>query len=1363
MAHAARTASVRTLRSLLAGASAVAVALGGLVLAPAPAAQAASTIDQQNPRSAVDFVFDAEVPFEETQTFTAGRTGLLDAVDFDVYEIAAPGTTITATLSAVGGSAPIAGSGSAQVLSTGWLHIPISQPPTVRAGSTYMVTFTGSGSGIVRFSTNENYPGGISGGGDDLVFRTYVDPGTPPGVSGTLPRAIVGQYYTAMLGLGGTPRPTVRVASGSLPPGVSLSSDGIIAGQPSVVGRYDFTVEASNQNGIATFAASIVVDGTAPGSVRDLAVRQEGTSVVATWSPPIQSGGAPVTYVVRAGNGPSQPRNSTSFAFPLAPGETVRIWVAAVNQYGQGPETSVDATRVTAPSAPAAPTVVMESSGVVRVTWQQPALNGAPLQHYVVQPMQGGTITVAPAAGTSILVPVSLGMTHQFRVAAVNAAGQGPFSQYGSVYVPATPGAPTGLVASTTLDTVRLDWVAPFDAYGTPVQQYVVERLVGGVWVQHATVPGSRVGTYVTGLPLGEVSQLRVRAQNISGLGQPSTSVSVQPMRQPDAPTGLETNPGDGTIDVAWMAPAEDGGSAITSYLVQYRVGAGAWIDLPEEAIDGTYAWITDLANGVEVQVRVAARNDLGLGAFATVTATPLAVPGQPIDVVAVGGDRSIALTWAAPTDDGGVDVIGYLVQQRIAGGEWTDVSSVAGTELVLGDIANGTRVELRVAATNEVGTGPWSTVVTAIPHTLAAAPTWQSVAPHAGGAVLTWTAPDGGGLPIDWYVVELRAPGGDWSIMDRVPGSQRLAFLSNLVDGVTYEVRVHAVTGGGDGAFSAVETFTPRRAPDAPTSIVATPGSGSVGVTWSAPAFDGGAAITGYVVEHREVGTTEWTALEPVASTSASIASLENGTAYEVRVAAVTEAGRGLSSEAVTVVPRTVPDAPTGVVAVPASQAIAVEWDAPAWDGGAEITDYALELHVVGDLDDDGQPRWVAPASVDRDGTTAVVSGLVDGLEYEVRVAAVNAAAAGAWSATASATPRSVPDAPATLEAAASAGAVTLTWSAPASDGGARILSWAVEHRIAGTQEWTTPAGLEQSSATGALVSDLADGTAYEFRVAAVNVAGAGAWSDVVTATPSRVSDAVEALAATVGDGVVTLHWDAPAFDGGSPIVDHVVTATIDGAVVPAGVAMGADGTSAIVSGLTNGVPVALSVAAVNANGVGAAAAVVAEPFRFAPILLGPDGSALEGSTLRAGDVVDVRAAGLPVGAVAVVELHSTPIELGRGVVDADGVLAMSVTIPAGVEPGAHEIVVRLEAAGAETQTVRTPVSIAAPIVTPPVVDPPTSAVAPAPVASAPQAAAGSDGLPRTGVELLLLPMLLAGAALVLGGAAVRRRSSAR
>ncbi|MFM2475290.1 hypothetical protein, partial [Burkholderia cenocepacia] len=395
------------LRSLLAGASAVTVALGGLLLAPVPAAQAAGTIDQQNPRSAIDFVFDGAVPFEETQTFTAGRTGLLDAVDFDVYEIAAPGTTITATLSAVGGSAPISASGSAPVVSTGWLHIPISQPPFVDAGSTYMITFSASGSGIVRFSTNENYPGGASGANDDLVFRTYVEAGTAPRVSGTLPRATTGQPYSAAFVLQGSPTPTARLFSGSaLPPGLTLSPNGVLSGTPTTSGTFEFAVEATNAFGAHSIAATITIDPTLPGRVQGLAVRQEGEQLIASWSAPSVTGGLPLSYRVRVGDRDWQTTTATSLAFDLAPGSRVEITVLAVNDLGFSEPSVVQATRITPPDTPAAPTVVVEGPGSVRVTWEAPAMNGGAPRGYSVLTSSGQQLLVD---GTSLVLDVPLG------------------------------------------------------------------------------------------------------------------------------------------------------------------------------------------------------------------------------------------------------------------------------------------------------------------------------------------------------------------------------------------------------------------------------------------------------------------------------------------------------------------------------------------------------------------------------------------------------------------------------------------------------------------------------------------------------------------------------------------------------------------------------------------------------------------------------------------------------------------------------------------------------------------------------------------------------------------------------------------
>jgi hypothetical protein len=71
--------------------------------------------------------------------------------------------------------------------------------------------------------------------------------GVPPTISGT-PSSDVspGTAYSYSFSLAATPAPTTTVTSGSLPPGLSLSTGGTIAGTPTTAGTYMATVTATN-------------------------------------------------------------------------------------------------------------------------------------------------------------------------------------------------------------------------------------------------------------------------------------------------------------------------------------------------------------------------------------------------------------------------------------------------------------------------------------------------------------------------------------------------------------------------------------------------------------------------------------------------------------------------------------------------------------------------------------------------------------------------------------------------------------------------------------------------------------------------------------------------------------------------------------------------------------------------------------------------------------------------------------------------------------------------------------------------------------------------------------------------------------
>lgn len=62
----------------------------------------------------------------------------------------------------------------------------------------------------------------------------------------SLPAGSVGAPYAATIGATGRPAPTFALASGSLPPGVTLAANGALSGTPTAAGTYSFTVSAAN-------------------------------------------------------------------------------------------------------------------------------------------------------------------------------------------------------------------------------------------------------------------------------------------------------------------------------------------------------------------------------------------------------------------------------------------------------------------------------------------------------------------------------------------------------------------------------------------------------------------------------------------------------------------------------------------------------------------------------------------------------------------------------------------------------------------------------------------------------------------------------------------------------------------------------------------------------------------------------------------------------------------------------------------------------------------------------------------------------------------------------------------------------------
>ena len=235
---------------------------------------------------------------------------------------------------------------------------------------------------------------------------------------------------------------------------------------------------------------------------------------------------------------------------------------------------------------------------------------------------------------------------------------------------------------------------------------------------------------------------------------------------------------------------------------------------------------------------------------------------------------------------------------------------------------------------------------------------------------------------------------GVTWTTVADPVSTATTTTVSGLSNGTSYLFRVAAVTAVGRGFLSTDSApVVPGRVAAAPAAPTATLGNGQVTLAWKAPASDGGFSVTDYVVRQSADNGVTWTTVaDPVSTaTTTTVTGLSNGTSYLFRVAAVTAVGRGfLSTDSAPVVPATFAGAPVALAATAGSGSVTLAWKAPASDGGAAITDYAILWS-----EDDGR-SWKAFARPATTATAATLPGLPSGVTLRFRVAAVNAVGTG-------------------------------------------------------------------------------------------------------------------------------------------------------------------------------------------------------------------------------------------------------------------------------------------------------------------------------------------------------------------------------
>ena len=273
-------------------------------------------------------------------------------------------------------------------------------------------------------------------------------------------------------------------------------------------------------------------------------------------------------------------------------------------------------------------------------------------------------------------------------------------------------------------------------------------------------------------------------------------------------------------VTVSWT-PAPNNGFPISMYGLRYRdTDDAAWTEM---SLAGTVReWTTPtLTLNEEYEFQMRAQNELGWNAWstsqtATITQAAPAKPRAPVLRRRQSGE--INASWTAPNANGAV-ITAYQLQYKLStAAGWTTASStITRTNYTVTGLTNGLTYNFRVRARNLGGWSQYSdtsSLAPANPATAPGAPTWGNFTTATRSITVRWTAPSSnGGSAITGYQIEYRrGTSGSWTDGPDPGVNATSRTISGLIPNTSYQFRIRAINGVGNGTWSSNKSGTTRK-----------------------------------------------------------------------------------------------------------------------------------------------------------------------------------------------------------------------------------------------------------------------------------------------------------------------------------------------------------------------------------------------------------------------------------------------------------------------------------------------------------------------------------------------------------------------
>ncbi len=841
--------------------------------------------------------------------------------------------------------------------------------------------------------------------------------------------------------------------------------------------------------------------------------------------------------------------------------------------FGATPENTPTPTPTPTPRPPNAPEVSHLTGGDKQITAHyRPAPGG--VTRYEFQHRKTGeswpdsspVVTVKETDTSYTITGLENGVSYEVRIRAVNDNGK---SHWSSTLFGATPEntpTPTPTPTNTPTDTPTLTPTPTGTQAPTPTPTPTNTPT-------DTPTPTPTNTPTPTPTPTNTPTDTPTPTPTNTPTPTPTGTLTPTP-RPPNAPEVSHLVGGDKQV-TAHYRPVPGG---VTRYEFQHRKMGESWPDsspvVTVKETDTSYT-ITGLENGVRYEVRIRAVNDNGksrwsstlFGATPENTPTPTPTPTpRPPNAPEVshldGGDKQVTAHYR-PAPGG---VTRYEFQHRKTGESWPDSSPVVtvketDTSYTITGLENGVSYEVRIRAVNDNGKSHWSSTLFGATPENTPTPT-----PTPTGTLTPTPTPTPTNTPTD-TPTPTPTPTPTNTPTDTPTPTPTPTPTNTPTDTPT---PTPTPTPTGTLTPTPTPTNTPTDTPTPTGTLTPTPtprppnapevshlDGGDKQVTAHYRPVPGG--VTRYEFQHRKTGES-WPDSGPVVTvketdTSYTITGLENGVSYEVRIRAVNDNGKSHWSSTLfgatpentpTPTPPMPPDAPEVSHLDGGDKQITAHYR-PAPGG---VTRYEFQHRKMGESWPDSSPV----VTVKETDTSYTITGLENGVRYEVRIRAVNDNGKSHWSsilfgATPENTPTPTPpDAPVVSHLDGGDKQITAHYR-PAPGG---VTRYEFQHRKTG-ESWpdSSPVVTVKETDTSYTITGLENGVRYEVRIRAVNDNGKSHWSSILFgATPENTPTPTNTLPPPI---VVQGHLQRPAAATPTPTPTRRVVAAATSTPTPA------------------------------------------------------------------------------------------------------------------------------------------------------------------------------------------------------------------